>query len=312
MTHPRPLPLVSIVIPAYNQAGFLEEAISSVLAQDYPRIELIVLDDGSSDDTPRVLERFRGRCRCERHANMGQAATLNKGWGMARGEILSYLSADDLLLPGAVTTATRELEHHPGVVLTYCDFNLIDPASKFIRRVARRDYDFQTLAVDLVCLPGPGAFFRTAAYRAAGSWNPALRQIPDFEFYVRLALQGPFLRIPQVRAAYRVHDESQSFARFSAARSEEPLRVVSALYDSDRLPAATLALKARALSNAHILSAQLHLGAGRWSAGLGHLWQALKLWPMNFLRSMLYHRMGSALYNRTAHKLVWVLNRLRG
>jgi len=312
MTHPSPLPLASIVIPAYNQAGYLEEAISSVLSQDYPRIELIVLDDGSSDDTPSVLERFRERCRCERHANMGQAATLEKGWSMARGEILSYLSADDLLLPGAVTAAMRELERHPEVVLTYSDFNLIDPASKFIRRVTRRNYALRTLAVDLVCLPGPGAFFRSRAYRAAGPWNPALRQIPDFEFYLRLALQGPFLRIPQVLAAYRVHDDSQSFAKTGADSAEEPLQVVNSWYASYRLPDEILAMSARALSNAHVLSAQFHLRAGRWRVAAGHLRRAVKLWPAALVRPMTYRRVTSALYNRTAHKLVWALNRVRG
>jgi len=312
MADPGRLPLASIVIPAYNQAEYLEAAIVSVLTQDYPCLELIVLDDGSSDDTPKVLERFRGRIRSGRHANMGQAATLERGWAMAQGTILSYLSADDLLLPGAASMAMRELERHPEVVLTYSDFNLIDPASKLIRKVVRRDYDLLRLAVDLVCLPGPGAFFRATAYHAAGPWNSALRQIPDFEFYLRLALQGSFLRIPQVLAAYRVHDDSQSFSKMSVERSEEPLRVISSWYESNLIPEKIAEWKDRAESNAHVLSAQYHLRAGRWRAAAAHMRQAAELWPATLLRPKTYRQLASALYNRTAHKFVWMLNRLRG
>ena len=97
------LPLVSIVTPTYNQAEYLAETIESVLAQDYPNIEYIVLDDGSTDSTPEVLNRYSGRVRWERHDNMGQARTLNKGWAMSRGEFIGYLSSDDLLLPDAIS-----------------------------------------------------------------------------------------------------------------------------------------------------------------------------------------------------------------
>jgi glycosyltransferase involved in cell wall biosynthesis len=80
------LPSVSIVVPAYNHARYLPQALDSLLAQDHPDLEVIVLDDGSTDATPEVLERYTGRVRWERQANMGQAATLNRGWRMARGE----------------------------------------------------------------------------------------------------------------------------------------------------------------------------------------------------------------------------------
>src|SRR5882762_7034204 len=116
-------PLVSIVVPCYNQADYLEQAIKSVLSQDYPGIELIVLDDGSTDDTRAVLALYAGKFHYETHANIGQARTLNKGWGMSKGRFLSYLAADDFLLPGAVRTSVEKLIADPKIVLTYCDFN---------------------------------------------------------------------------------------------------------------------------------------------------------------------------------------------
>ena len=80
-------PLVSIVTPTYNQAKYLTETIEKVLAQDYPNIEYIVLDDGSTDETPEILKKYSGKIRYERHANMGQARTLNKGWAMSSGTL---------------------------------------------------------------------------------------------------------------------------------------------------------------------------------------------------------------------------------
>jgi glycosyltransferase involved in cell wall biosynthesis len=131
-------PLVSVVVPAYNQADYLAAAIESVLSQDYPAVELIVLNDGSTDATREVLQHYAGRFYFESHTNIGQAATLNKGWRMAKGGILSYLAADDTLAPHAVSASVRALLAHPDVVMTYGDFNLIDPSSRFIRRVQDR------------------------------------------------------------------------------------------------------------------------------------------------------------------------------
>src|SRR5262245_18951107 len=126
-------PLVSIVIPACNHARSVSQAVRSVLGQDYPRVELIVLDDGSTDNTREVLTRLPGAFRWESHANVGQAQTLNKGWQMARGDILAHLSAYDALAPGATSAAVSALAANPEAVATYCDFELIDPASRMIR-----------------------------------------------------------------------------------------------------------------------------------------------------------------------------------
>src|SRR5687767_10352197 len=128
-------PLVSIVIPSYNHARYLERAIESALAQDYPHVELIVIDDGSTDGSAALLERYRSRCRVEVQENRGQAATMNRGWRMSRGEVLAYLSADDALHHRAAGAAVAALERDPDAVVTYCDFNLIDPHSAVIRRV---------------------------------------------------------------------------------------------------------------------------------------------------------------------------------
>ena len=120
------MPKATLVVPAYNHAAYLAHAIDSVLRQDYSNIELIVLDDGSTDGTRAVLEGYSSQFHWETHTNRGQAATLNKGWEMSHGEILSYLSADDRLLPHAVSEAVTVLSARSELVMTYCDFHLIN------------------------------------------------------------------------------------------------------------------------------------------------------------------------------------------
>ena len=106
-------PKVSIVIPAYNHGNYLKSAIESVLNQTYQNIELIVIDDGSSDNTIEVLKNTKGNFKWFSQQNLGQSLTLTKGWKLARGEILGYLSADDILLSNAVEISISALNNNP-------------------------------------------------------------------------------------------------------------------------------------------------------------------------------------------------------
>ena len=303
------LPLVSIVIPAYNHAAYLAEAIDSVLAQDYPNIELIVLDDGSTDNTVEILKGYGDAFHWETHANMGQANTLNKGWAMARGEVFSYLSADDVLLPCAVSRSLGFLKE--GIALTYCDFNLFDPSSKIIRKVSVPDFSYQEMFSRLICQPGPGVFFTRQAFLAAGRWNSSYRQMPDYEYWLRLGLQGMFVRVPEVLASFRVHEASQTFAVADEFKASEPVRIISGFIEEHPLPAELADLKYVALSNAWIATAQLHIRAGRFGRGFAALRKAFGLCARNFLSLRILKILFNSVFNRTLHRIVRRLNRLR-
>ena len=296
-------PLVSIVIPTYNYAGYLDEAIKSVLGQDYPNIELIVLDDGSTDNTRAVLERYGDRFYWETQENIGQAETLNKGWRMSKGDILAYLSPDDILAPNAVSTSVKHLLKHPDVVMTYCDYDLIDADSVSVRRVRAPEFDYRDVVVRFVCPPGPGAFFLRSAFEAAGPWNGTLRQIPDYDFWLRLGLQGRALKIPEVLASFRVHDGSQTFAEADEKKSEEYVDVISAYYRFRRVPPDVLEAKDEALSNAHIFAARSHLRSKRYARGLWRLSKGLRLYPRN-LSVRTARIIGHGLLNHVRHEFL--------
>ncbi len=303
-------PLVSIVIPSYNHATYLDEAIQSVVNQDYPDIELIVMDDGSTDGTHEVLKKYTGRFYCETHTNMGQANTLNKGWQMAKGEILSYLSADDVLLPNAVSKSVGYLQVDRDVVLTYCDFNLIDPKSNVLRRKKAPDFNYRDMVIKLICQPGPGVFFRRQAFESAGLWNSSLRQMPDYEYWLRLALVGRFQRVPEVLALFRVHTESQSFAKSDMSKSEEPPRIISEFFQRQDVPADLVAARDEALSNAYLVGAHYHFRSGRYPQGYLNFKQAISLYPGNLLARRTLRLILSALLNRLVYKTLWTIKNL--
>jgi glycosyltransferase involved in cell wall biosynthesis len=273
-------PLVSIVTPTYNQAPYLAETIRSVLAQDYPNIEYLVLDDGSTDETAAVLRAFDGKVRWERHPNMGQSKTLNKGWGESRGGYLSYLSSDDRLLPHAISCLVEALESHPEVSVAYCDFDIIDKTGRFVKSLTSPDFDHAQLVEELNCQPGVGVLFRRAVFEQTGGWRPDLHKIPDFEFWLRAARFGPFLRVARTLSEYRVHEESASIRPMSRERTMEIVDTMRSYWDGD----AGSRSARRSISRAHYVAAKLHAQSGRIWASLGQFWSACRLRPIYLIR----------------------------
>jgi glycosyltransferase involved in cell wall biosynthesis len=302
-------PLVSIVVPSYNHARYLREAIDSILAQDYPRVELIVIDDGSTDGSPDILREYGERFHWELQPNQGQVATLNRGWLMSTGDILAYLSADDALLPGAVSAAVRALHDNPDAVLAYCDFNLIDPNSAVVRRVRAPDFDYREMLTHMTCPPGPGAFFRRSAFNKAGTWHTGFRQMLDYEYWLRLGLHGRFVRIPKVFASYRVHPGSQSFAATAQIRPEEPVRIIEQYFDSPLVPVELKDARTQAISTAWLHSAHLHFRIGNYRQGLAAVRRGTALHPRNLLSVKPFRVAFNILFNRVGHQILWTLRR---
>ncbi len=288
-------PLVSIVTPAYMQADYLAATIESVLAQDYPNLEFIVIDDGSSDSTLAVARRYEGeRVQVLTHANVGQAATLNRGWALARGEILAYLSSDDCLCPGAVSAMVAALQAAPDVAMVYCDYWLIDAAGRRLRTMSAPEFEARELREELVCQPGPGAFFHRRVFETTGGWDVRRRQLPDFEFWLRAADFGPFMRVPQVLSEYRIHEGSASFQMMSVERADEIIDVMREYWLQRADPAAAK----RSLSNAFSIAARHHAQSGRSLMALRRFARAVRLNPSIVLDVGIWRRVASGFLRR--------------
>jgi glycosyltransferase involved in cell wall biosynthesis len=285
------LPRVSIVTPAYNQAEYLAAAMRSVLAQDYPALEYIVIDDGSRDGSLAVAQAIAaehpGRVQVLTQPNAGQAATLNRGWALASGQILAYLSSDDLLCPGAVTTMVNALQAHPDWGVAYCDCWLIDASGRRVREHIAQDFDVRAMQVDLVCHPGPAAFFRRDVFEANGGWDVRRRQVPDFEFWLRASRRFHFARVPEHLAEYRIHEGSASFQAMSPERADEIVEVVQGFWHGQAL---TPDIRA-SLARAHSIAAKNHAQAGRPGRALVHLAGAMKSRPAIALAPWLWRQL---------------------
>ncbi|MBV5329612.1 MAG: glycosyltransferase [Chlorobium sp.] len=261
-------PLVSIVTPTYNQAEYLAETIESVLSQTYPNIEYIVVDDGSTDNTQEVLKQFVGRIRHERHANIGQARTLNKGWSLCKGKYIGYLSSDDLLYPTAVSELVILLEQEESIVCVFPDSDLIDNFSRVTKRNVCRPFDLSDTVVRQECYIGPGAIFRKFAFDSLGGWRADLRLAPDREFWIRISSLGKINMCDSVLAGYRMHPDSISYKDVSEDITREYLRVLDDYFSGNDVPKDIANRKNEAYGNAYLLLARNSFRGGNIRRGV--------------------------------------------
>jgi glycosyltransferase involved in cell wall biosynthesis len=262
-------PSVSIVLATYNRREWLRLAMDSVLDQSYPNLELLVMDDGSTDGTPDVLEEYSRRhpperFRFSRHENMGQAKTLNRGYEMARGEILGYLSDDDLLARGAVARLIAELRADSEAVAVYPGYRMIDQEGTIVDTVRPIEYSPVEAFRLHDTIIGPGGLVRREVLEASGGWDPEWHWMGDLLLWMKVGLAGRVIRVEHPVASWRRHPGGITIET-SLERARQHLRLVdvgAALLD---LPADAVGLRAEALRNACVIGA--YFGGALETAG---------------------------------------------
>ncbi len=218
-------PLVSIVTPSYNQAHFIEETIHSVLAQDYPRIEYLIVDGGSTDGSVDIIKKYADRLSWwVSEKDKGHADALNKGFAHASGEILAWLNSDDTYYPGAVAEAVAYLQGHPEVGMVYGDADLTDDSGRVIGRFASRQTDYRRLLRGSVHIPQATTFFRSELWRQVGPLDLSLFFAFDYNFWVQLSKISRLQYLPHLWATFRLHHEGKS-VRFDDRCYPDMLRV---------------------------------------------------------------------------------------
>ena len=202
-------PLVTIVTPSYNMRRFLEHTIKSVLSQDYPNIDYIIMDGGSNDGTVELLEAYQGRLRSWSKPDEGPAAAINEGFSKSSGEIIAWLNADDTYLPGAVSTAVRRLVASRDIDVVYGDGDWVDSSGTLIGKYPTRDFNPDRFGIEcFICQPA--TFFRRTAFEQAGGLNVGLRSAFDYDLWIRLSRQVRFERLPVTLATSRMYAANKS------------------------------------------------------------------------------------------------------
>ncbi|HVW73760.1 MAG TPA: glycosyltransferase family 2 protein [Rhizomicrobium sp.] len=214
---------ISLVTISFNQAPYLEQALRSVLDQDYPDLEYIVVDPGSTDGSRDIIERYRDRiARIIFEPDKGPADGLNKGFGAASGTIFGYLNSDDLLLPGALSRVAQAFEKHPEADLIYGHGYVIDRVGRVLRRFRSDRFNLRRSAYGNSIILQQATFWRAEPFRAMGGFNPCNRLSWDGEFWIDLALAGKrFRRVDEYWACFRTHEKSITH-NFHTSKADTP------------------------------------------------------------------------------------------
>ena len=209
-------------MPAYNARPYIEDAIRSVLNQDYPNIELVVVDDGSQDGTPEAAEQFDSRVKVLRQKNAGPAAARNRGIAAASGDFIAFLDADDVWLPGKVSLQVQYLQDHPAAGVVFGGFlrwyaqtngsfltaptpvNLDSPL-RLVPEQSGWIYKDMLLA-SVICIIT--AMIRRSVIKTVGSFDESLKTGEDYDFWLRVSRQFRAAEFDRTLAYYRMHASS--------------------------------------------------------------------------------------------------------
>lgn len=282
-----PDPLVSIVTPSYNQADFLALTMRSVIAQDYPHLEYIVVDGGSTDGSVEVIQRHSDQLSWwVSEPDRGQAHAINKGFGRSRGEVVAWLNSDDLYWPGAVREAVAALEADPGVGFVYANATSIDGAGRPFNDMVFEPYDLDDLlSFNIICQPA--VFMRHEVLRQAGYLQSDFHYLLDHSLWLRMARLAPMAHIPSYWAFARYHPAAKNIA-LAAEFGEEAFRILEWARDVPDLAARIERQERRVLAGAHRYRARYLLDGGKARAALGDYLRALRLHPPSALQE--WHR----------------------
>jgi len=206
-------PLVSIITPSYNQGIFLNRTIDSVLNQDYPNIEYIVVDGGSEDGSMDILKSYNDSFEWISEPDRGQTHAINKGFARARGAILGYLNSDDILYPGAVSTVVEQFHKNPEVDMFYGKADYIDKQDKKTGMYKTDVYSFERNMFDC-CICQPASFWRKRVADIIGEFDEGLEYVMDYDYWLRMdRAGGRIVHIPDVLAASRRYEGTKTLSQ---------------------------------------------------------------------------------------------------
>lgn len=219
-------PTISIITPSLNQGRFIEEALLSVVKQEYDNYEHIVVDARSTDNTLELLETYSsrsGNLKWISEADQGQSDALNKGFRLATGDIIGWLNADDKYLSGCFHTVAEIFARNPEIDIVYGDFRFMDEYGRTIGLQKEIDFDLFILKyLHVLYIPSTATFFRRRIVDEGNFLRLDLHFAMDYEFFLRLALKGyRFHHVPEYLADFRWHPDSKSSRAAEVQRAEQ-------------------------------------------------------------------------------------------
>ncbi|MBM3143759.1 MAG: glycosyltransferase [Chloroflexi bacterium] len=281
-------PLVSIVTPSYNQSQYLEDTIRSVLAQDYPNIEYVIVDGGSTDGSVEIIQKYAHRLSWwVSEPDKGQADAINKGLRRARGEIVAWLNSDDVYFPDAISQAMDAFQAHPEVGMVFGNAISMDSQGYPLHNQAFGDWGLDELmCYNIICQPA--VFMRKEALQQAGFLDQSYHYLLDHHLWLRIFDMAGAKHVPSIWAGARHHLEAKNVAK-AAEFSAEVFRILDWIQEQPSLEARTKKLKRRILGGAYNISGRYLLEGGLPGPAVKDYWRATFKDPT--LLKFYWHRM---------------------
>ena len=303
--------------PSYNQAKYIEQTIRSVLEQDYPRIEYLIVDGLSTDNSVEVIKKYAKTLESDSllseqkqasafqgrsidwwvsEKDSGQGDAINKGLARAKGDIIAWLNSDDTYLPGTLTAVVKVFEENPDVVMVYGDMLAVDENGRTINTLKYKQLALQ----DLLCfqiIGQPSVFFRRDVLEHTNGLDTTFHFLLDHHLWIRIAQHGKILHVPQIWSAARYHAEAKNRAK-AAEFGQEAFRILAWAKKQTGLVEAVSGVERRARASAFRVDARYLLDGGQPMSALRSWMRALFIHPptalarLNILVSAVLHLLG--------------------
>jgi len=203
-------PKISIVTVSYNQCQFIEENILSVINQDYPNVEHIIIDAGSTDGTLEILKKYDKHLNWVSEPDKGQSDGLNKGFRKATGDIIGWINSDDCLAPGALKKVGNFFKEHPDEIAVTGDQAYIDEAGNQQSIVKSKPYSYDYLVNHAIGVTQNSTFFRRLVFDKIGYLDESLHYAMDHELFIRIASLKEIPYIPETLAYFRIQEDAKT------------------------------------------------------------------------------------------------------
>jgi len=204
-------PLVTIVTPSFNQANYLERTINSVLNQDYPNIEYIIMDGGSTDGSVEIIQKYSQKLSYwQSEKDLGQTDAINKGFSRANGQIFAWLNSDDTYEPRAISEAVNYLLDYPDVGMVYGDANFINAEDEIIGKFNAKQTNYEKLRTGFVHIPQQASFWRAELWHQVAPLDTSIYFAMDYDLWLRLSKISKIVYIQKLWANFRLHGDAKS------------------------------------------------------------------------------------------------------
>jgi len=271
-------PRVSIITPSFNQAIYLDECIRSVLDQNYPNIEYIIMDGGSTDGSVEIIKQYESKLAFwVSRKDAGQSAAINEGIEHATGEIWAWMNADDAYLPGAVMKAVDWFYSHPEHDILYGDCIVVGEDGRGMNHLLAEEFDVVRMITVGTVIPSGSTFLRKGVFDRMGGLDASLHYGMDTDYWLRLSRVCKFGHLSEDLSIYRVYPLAKTWdVQRGDIRARELIQIYSRFWDQTDLPTNILGYRSKSLAIAYLYAADLASQRGDKRACLGYMRKGLQ------------------------------------